>query len=136
MVASARVILEKTNNGYSAFLPNLPGVAVTGCSIPEVKSEMREALKFHLQGMREDELEIPEEFQGEYELDFKVDVDTLFDWISGIVTKSGLAKITDMNQSLVSQYANGLKKPGPKQLVKIEKALHKFGQELMSVSLS
>ena len=50
-----------------------------------------------------------------------------FEWFSGIMTKSGVARITNMNQSLVSQYVNGIKKPGPKQLQKVERALHDFG---------
>ncbi|MCT4643868.1 MAG: type II toxin-antitoxin system HicB family antitoxin [Carboxylicivirga sp.] len=130
-----KVVLEKTNTGYSAYLPSFSGVAVTGDSFSEVKENVREALDFHLEGMREEELDIPKEFQGSYELDFHIDVQTLFDWISGIVTKSGLARITNMNQSLVSQYANGIKNPSQKQLAKIEQALHKFGQELLSVNL-
>ncbi len=130
------VVLEKTDTGYSAYIPTLLGVAATEESISKVKEELKDALEFHLEGMREDGLGIPESFQGTYELEFQVDVKTLFEWFSGVMTKSGLARITNMNQSLVSQYANGLKDPSDKQLKKIENALHNFGHELLSINLA
>jgi hypothetical protein len=40
-----------------------------------------------------------------------------------------------LNQSLISQYANGFKTPSSKQSKKIEDALHTFGQELMEIQL-
>jgi transcriptional regulator with XRE-family HTH domain len=51
------------------------------------------------------------------------------------MTKKAVSKLTGMNQSLVSQYANGEKVPGPKQRRRIEQALHNFGEDLCSVSL-
>jgi transcriptional regulator with XRE-family HTH domain len=39
-----------------------------------------------------------------------------------------------MNESLISQYANGRKKPGPKQLKKIENAIHRFASDLCAIS--
>ena len=64
---------------------------------------------------------------------YKFDIESLFHWFSGVLTKSGISKLTGMNQSLVSQYANGIKKPSPKQVKKIEEAIHNFGEELLSI---
>jgi transcriptional regulator with XRE-family HTH domain len=47
---------------------------------------------------------------------------------------TGLATLTGMNKNLVGQYANGIKNPGPKQLKRIEDALHKFGGDLQAIS--
>jgi len=64
-----------------------------------------------------------------------MDVGSLFEWFSGILTKSGVSRITGMNQSLISQYVSGIKKPSSKQTKKIERALHHLGQELLEIEL-
>jgi DNA-binding transcriptional regulator YdaS (Cro superfamily) len=64
-----------------------------------------------------------------------MDVASLFEWFSGILTKSGISRLTGMNQSLVSQYASGIKTPSSKQSKKIERALHNLGQELLEIKL-
>lgn len=48
------VIVEETETGYSAFSPDLPGCVATGKTREEVEQTMREAIEFHLDGMRED----------------------------------------------------------------------------------
>lgn len=54
------VVIEKGENGtYSAYVPDLPGCIATGKTLEEVKQLIREAIEFHLDGMREDGLPIP-----------------------------------------------------------------------------
>jgi len=48
------VIVEETETGYSAFSPDLPGCVATGKTRDEVEHAMRDAIRFHLDGMRED----------------------------------------------------------------------------------
>lgn len=130
------VILEKTSSGgYSAYLPELPGCISTGDTISEIKNRIREAVSFHIEGMRMENLPVPEEFDCEFDLAFKMDLASLFEWFSGILTKSGVSKITGMNQSLISQYVSGNKTPSSKQTKKIERALHNLGQELLEIEL-
>ncbi len=54
------VVIEKTENNYGAYIPDLPGCVAVGDTLEEVKREIREALRFHLEGMRADGEEIPE----------------------------------------------------------------------------
>lgn len=54
------VIYEKTETGYSAYPPDLPGVGVAGGTLDEVKQLIREAVALHLQALREDGDPIPE----------------------------------------------------------------------------
>ena len=54
------IVIEKTPNNLSAFSPDLPGCVATGSSREEVEERMREAIRMHLDGMREDGLPIPE----------------------------------------------------------------------------
>ena len=53
------IIIEKTLNNLSAFSPDLPGCVATGATQTEVEERMREAIRMHLDGMREDGLSIP-----------------------------------------------------------------------------
>lgn len=130
------VILEKTEDGgYSAYLPTLPGCISTGETVADIKSNINDAVEFHLEGMRIENLSVPEEFDQEYDLVYKMDLSSLFDWFSGILTKSGVSKITGLNQSLISQYVSGIKTPSSKQTKKIERALHSLGQELLEIEL-
>ena len=53
------IVIEKAAGNYSAYVPDLPGCVATGATPGEVESELREAIAFHLDGMREDGLPIP-----------------------------------------------------------------------------
>ena len=53
------VVIEKAEGNYSAYVPDLPGCIATGGTIAEIESEIREAISFHLEGMREDGMPVP-----------------------------------------------------------------------------
>ncbi len=53
------IVIERTENNLSAYAPDLPGCVATGATIEEIETEMREAIAFHLDGLREDGLPIP-----------------------------------------------------------------------------
>ncbi|MDA0225258.1 MAG: type II toxin-antitoxin system HicB family antitoxin [Proteobacteria bacterium] len=53
------VVIEKAESNYSAYVPDLPGCVATGGTVEEVESQIREAIAFHLEGMREDGIAIP-----------------------------------------------------------------------------
>jgi predicted RNase H-like HicB family nuclease len=55
------VIYEKTGTGYSAYIPDLPGCIASGATKKQVEENIYEAIKFHLEGLREEGLEIPEQ---------------------------------------------------------------------------
>ncbi len=128
------IIIEKTDTGYSAYSNDVLGCVAVGDTLDDVKVKMTEAIESHLEVLREFKEDIPEKLQGEYSFDFKIDIKTFFEWASGILSQTGVAAISGINKNLVSQYANGIKKPGEKQLRKIESAIHKFGAELQSIS--
>lgn len=53
------IIVEKTETGYSAYSPDLPGCAATGSTREGVEKKMQEAIEFHLEGMRAEGCEVP-----------------------------------------------------------------------------
>ena len=53
------VVIEKAQGNYSAYVPDLPGCVATGVTIADVEREIREAIAFHIEGLREDGLPVP-----------------------------------------------------------------------------
>ncbi|MBU1223159.1 MAG: type II toxin-antitoxin system HicB family antitoxin [Gammaproteobacteria bacterium] len=54
------IVVEKTENNYSAYVPDLPGCVATGQTVEEVENEIRSAIEFHIEGLREDGQAIPQ----------------------------------------------------------------------------
>ena len=54
------VVIERTANNYAAYVPDLPGCVATAGTREEVLREIREAIEFHIEGMRDDGEAIPE----------------------------------------------------------------------------
>jgi predicted RNase H-like HicB family nuclease len=54
------VIVEKAEGNYSAYVPELPGCVTTGETLEEIEEMIREAVAFHLEGLKEEGLPIPE----------------------------------------------------------------------------
>lgn len=55
-----QVIIEETATGYSAYSPDLPGCASTGHTREEVEANIREAIQFHIDGLKQEGYEVPE----------------------------------------------------------------------------
>ena len=53
------IVIEKSKTGYSAYSPDLPGCVSTGNTIEETEQCMREAISFHLDGLKKEGYEIP-----------------------------------------------------------------------------
>ena len=53
------IVIEKAEGNVSAYVPDLPGCVATGATVEETESQIREAIEFHLAGLREDGAPIP-----------------------------------------------------------------------------
>lgn len=131
---TVNVVVEKTNTGYSAYMPDFPGVVSVGDTFNELRNNIQEAIALYIETSIEFGDTIPEVLSMEYQLSFRFEIQTLMEWLSKVMSQKGLSDIADMNESLVSQYANGIKKPGPKQLKRMEHALHRFADDLQAIS--
>lgn len=54
------IVIEKADGNYSAYVPDLPGCVATGSTREEAEREIRNGIRFHLEGLREDGLPVPE----------------------------------------------------------------------------
>jgi predicted RNase H-like HicB family nuclease len=53
------VVIEKAEGNYSAYVPDLPGCIATGETVKDVEIEIRDAIRFHIDGLKEDGLPVP-----------------------------------------------------------------------------
>lgn len=123
------------DGNYSAHLPQLPGCVTIGSSLKEIEDNMMEIVPFHLEGQKESGGEIPKVFNGSYKFTFKLSIEAMINYYSGIFTKAALSRITGINERQLWHYAAGLRKPRPQQRRRIEEGLHRLGEELISLTL-
>ncbi|HEY4857740.1 MAG TPA: type II toxin-antitoxin system HicB family antitoxin, partial [Xanthobacteraceae bacterium] len=50
------IVIEKADGNYSAYVPDLPGCVATGHTVKAVEHEIRNAIRFHIEGLKEDGL--------------------------------------------------------------------------------
>ena len=53
------IVIEKAEGNYSAYVPDLPGCVAAGDTVEAVEQEIREAIRFHIEGLKEDGLPVP-----------------------------------------------------------------------------
>lgn len=117
--------VEKTDTGFSAFSEDYP-IFTTGKSIPELINNAYEATEFYFE---EEKIKIePNDIK--FEIDFK----QFFKYYK-VLNAKFLAEKIGMNETLLSQYVQGHKKPSAKQTKKILSGIHQIGQELSGINL-
>lgn len=134
MKKSVTIIVEKASDGFTAYVPELPGCVTFGNSLDEIKENIREAITLQLEGMKEDGEEVPFNLQEDFNIELKLDVAQVFNLYQSI-NSTGFAKRIGMNQSLLSQYVNGIKKPSEKQARRILEGVVNFGRELSHIQV-
>jgi len=118
------VTIEKTNTGYSAGADNYP-VYTAGNSFEEIKSNMVEALNLHFEhngGSLIDKDQIK----------LTLDLASFFEFYK-VINAKALSERIGMNQSLLAQYINGIKKPSAEQTRRILKGIQQVGRELSEI---
>jgi len=119
------MIVEKTDTGFSAYAEK-NSIFTTGKTITELTNNAFEAAELHYEGnlvkLTHDDIK------------FEFDFQQFFQYYR-VLNAKYLAKRIGMNETLLSQYVQGHKKPSKKQTDKILSGIHEIGQELSSLSL-
>ena len=130
-----RVFIERSNDGYSAYMPddnNLPfGLTGDGKTAQEAMQDFLLARD----EMKEFFIEEGNEFP-EVEFDFSYDVASFLAYYSDKLSLAGLERITGVAQGQLSHYVTGRRQPSKKTVEKIQKALQNFGNELSHVNFA
>ena len=123
--------LECTKDGYGIWFEEFSNVFSFANTIDEAKIKSKEAIEYSF----EDIAHKPRWIKDGFEILIRFETAALLNYYQHIFTKRALSKMTGINESLLSQYAMGIKKPRPKQSKKIEKGIHELARELQSISL-
>ena len=128
-------VIERAEHNYGAYVEEIDGVGGIGDTLEEVKKSMEEGLIVLKEACEDFGDPVPEELQGDYRIVFRMDTKSFLQMYCKIFTKSALERLTGINQKQLWHYANGMTKPRPAQVKKIETALHRLGEELLSLEL-
>lgn len=114
---------------------NVPGsVVVAAKTYDELVKEVKESLKFHIEGMLADGDYVPQWLRdGDYEFEYHLDAAAILQICAPYASIAAISRVSGINKHQLSHYANGLKKPRPEQRKRIIDSIHKIGQELISV---
>lgn len=132
---TVRVFIERGKDGsYGAYMPddNHLGWGVHGDgstatdAIAEFKSEYEDMKSFFKEEGKPFE---------EAEFVFSYDLPSFLLYYADLISYKGLAKLTGLSASQISQYVSGYRTPSPKTTAKIQTALHAFGKELSQLEL-
>ncbi len=128
-----KIIIEKSADFYDAYAENCEGIYGAGATAEEAQQNALAGLKLLVE--TRDKKDLPSILQGDYEIVYQYDTQSLLNYYNRIFTNVALERITGINQKLLHHYASGLKKPRAMQRKRIETALHSFGKELQTVNL-
>lgn len=120
-----KMIVEKTNTGFSAYTFDLPA-ATTGKTIVDLQKNIMEVINFYY-----------EDFGYEVRktnIILEIDLQQFFQYYK-VLNAKHLAEKIGMNPTLLSQYVQGRKKPSPKQSERIINGIQQIGQELSELRL-
>jgi predicted RNase H-like HicB family nuclease len=123
--------LEWSKDGYGVWFDELSDVFSFGGTVDEAKTNAREAIEYSFDGVPD----APDWVKDGFDIAIRYDTAGLLNNYQHIFTKRALSKITGINESLLSQYAMGIKKPRPTQSKKIEDGLHRLAKELQTICL-
>ena len=125
------IIIDWVPNNFSAA-PECADIAcvATGKSLEEVKTNIIEALKFHIEGLFENGDAVPEEVRGEWEPEFVLTTRAQLKYCDLYITRKALAKETGINEQQLSHYANGQRHPRPAMSKRISDGIRAIRNQL------
>jgi len=128
-------IIERANDGtFSVYCINEMFTGM-GNTAEAAKMDMRQQIDFFKKTAIEDDYTYPGFLDEDFEIVYKFDTESLLEYYSGILSLSGLEKITGIHQKQLWSYLHRKSKPRKAQIEKIEKGLHALGSELIAISL-
>lgn len=124
-----KLILEKSNTGYSAFSEDLPGAVTAGETIDDIKENFAEVLEMKADYLEETGKKQEAEELRNANVTYFLDLKTFFEYYS-VFNKSALADYIGINPSLLRRLSLGLEELSDKKALQIKNGLHKLASEI------
>ncbi len=130
-----KVIVAWEEHNYSAVCDSVNGLVIdTNKDLEKLKKSFKEGFDFHIKSSLEDGDELPDFIkQDNYELGFQLEVSALLQSLSGVLTRSALARVTGINEKQLGHYMSGHRKPRADKRRKIIDGIHQIGARLTAV---
>ncbi len=130
-----KVIVAWEEHNYSAVCDSVNGLVIdTNKDLEKLKKSFRTGFDFHIKSSLEDGDELPDFIkQGNYELEFDLQVSALLHSLDGVLTRSALARTTGINEKQLGHYMSGYRKPRADKRRRIVEGIHKIGKQLTAV---
>ena len=132
MDKALKVILEKTNTGYSAYAPEAKGIYTTGSTFEEIKENLSEVLELQKEYLEETNNREELEKINNVNLAFYLDIEQFFEHFN-MINKSAFAQYIGINDSQMRQISKGLISLTSKKALQIQNGLHNLAQDLKTV---
>ena len=127
------IVIERSSDHFGAYSENCEGIYAAGDSLDAVKSDTYESIKILKENLPEDQW--PDILKEEFELEWKIDVPSFLEYYSKYMSLAGMEKMTGINQKQLSNYLNHRSEPRPRQTKRIRDGIHRFAEELLSITL-
>ena len=127
------IVIERSADLFDAYSDNCDGIYGAGDTLEECKADIETSIRQIKEKLPIEQW--PEELKGEYELEYKLDIQSFLEYFSQYLSLAGMERITGVNQKQLSNYLNRRSKPRKQQIERISKGLHHFASELLSITL-
>ena len=127
------MVIEKSKDHYGAYSENCDGIYAAGKNVEAVKADTFEAIRLLKKNLPENRW--PEQIKGDFEIEWKMEVPSFLEYYSSFMSLAGMEKMTGINQKQLSNYLNHRTTPRKKQSDRICEGIHRFAEELLSITL-
>jgi predicted RNase H-like HicB family nuclease len=127
------VVIEKSKNHYGGYAENVEGLYAAGNTPEEVKKDFLIAIELFKEA--NDKEYWPAILNGEYEIEYKMDVPTFMAVYSDIFTKSAIERLTGINRVQLTHYTSGFRNPRSDKRQKIQQAIYTLADDLKRIHL-
>ena len=118
-------------NNYSAAPANEDIACVVAArTLPKLQEEMEISLREHIEWMRKDGDPIPEEFEGDWEIEWHFSSRAQLKYVGNYITRKALANETGIAEQQLSHYANGQRHPRPAMQTRIVSGIRSIAERL------
>ena len=125
-----KIIIEKSSDFYDAYAENCDGIYGAGDTVEEAKKNVIEGLNLYIKYNKDN---LPEILQRDYVIEYHFDVPSFLKYYSTVFTKSALQRMTGINQTQLTHYVSGFRKPSKKTIYKLDTAINNLSKELSQV---
>ncbi len=127
-----RIILEKTNTGYSAYASDESGIYTTGESFEDIKENLKEVVEMLADYKEENKKHDEAQQLRKAKLEFFLDVEQFFEHFS-MINKSAFAQYIGMNESQLRKLSKGIVPVSDQKALQIQTGLHNLAKDLRAV---